>query len=349
MVIRKKAALGLPFHWIFVLVAGTVILGFFFSVVYKQKDITEQKVSYRLITDLEAIISSAAQAKDTVQAIELPNTRIVVECSDECSCEMSIGGVPRDFEDTVLFSPKTLEGNSIIFWTQDWNVPYRAANFLYLSTDKTKFYLVTDNPEQQIVKFVKDRLPDEINYEIISSSAVSSLTNKNFVKVKFVFFDGSPSSVDIDEFSDANPSAVSIQGTDITFYERSSKRKDVFDESFTASFDQEEMLFGAIFADDFNNYACSTKTAFKKLHYVAEVYDERTKELAKKNLTGCNYDNNNLEKIKTSAKNVYKGEIGKKASSSKDWNTKIPGIADDIRDVEEQNKALLRKSCPTIY
>src|SRR3989338_3153089 len=96
---QRKGQVESQFAWIFILIAGAVILFFFFSVVGKQRETAKQRLAVSLSADFEAILSSAAVAKGASQLLPIFSQAIDFSCTDQCACSFGISGVSKSFRD----------------------------------------------------------------------------------------------------------------------------------------------------------------------------------------------------------------------------------------------------------
>ena len=55
----KKGQIQVTFNWIYITIAGAVILLFFFGIVVKQKAASEEKLSIEVVRILESILTGA--------------------------------------------------------------------------------------------------------------------------------------------------------------------------------------------------------------------------------------------------------------------------------------------------
>ena len=97
----RKSQISIQFHWIFILIAGALILTFFVSIIMKQKSVSEQKIATTLITDLDEIISGAAAGDiESIHIVKIPETEIEYICTKEDYSEYSIKktGIHRERE-----------------------------------------------------------------------------------------------------------------------------------------------------------------------------------------------------------------------------------------------------------
>ena len=83
MTVSKKGQLTLSFNWIFVMVAGAVILLFFVGLIVKQKDSSEQKLNFDVVNILESILVGSTVSEQTINTIDtsgISSMELFFEC-----------------------------------------------------------------------------------------------------------------------------------------------------------------------------------------------------------------------------------------------------------------------------
>lgn len=282
---KKRGVIDVYFNWIFILIAGAVILFFFISIINKQMEFSEVKTSGTIITSLESILTGAQVSTNTVNMIDMPAVDIGFECN-----RYFIGPVPRQTKGNVIFSPSLLKGKKLVTWALDWNMPYRVTNFLYLTDPQVRYVIVNDADTEAIAKKLYDELPKEteMNKELLDKNNISKFKDKNNYKVKFIFFKDKKDSVltELKYMPDEDVTAIVLTDIEsqegipdtgtIDFYK---KNVGVWGENDTTYYLKKESLFGAIFSEDAEMYNCVMRKAFKKLNIVSRVYFERSSEL----------------------------------------------------------------------
>jgi hypothetical protein len=344
-----KGQFEVQFNWIFILIAGAVILAFFFSIVLKQRTISEEKLALTLANELDAITTGASIAKGAAQRLALPKAGIDFQCSDDCACTFNIGRVSKDNRDKLIFAPHHIEGDDIVFWTLDWNVPFRATNFLFVTNDRVKYFFVNDDSaeSQQLVAKVKALLPEQANADFVTLEDVDCsdgecVKNENYVRVKFVFLSTDPNFGGLqldDSFSDTELAAAHITPGVITFFKRVSKVSPDFDEA-TSFYAGDATLFAAIFSDDEAMYRCNMQSALGRLSYVSNILETRVNTFREDPLLldHCSYNTGTIENI---------GRIASEQHTILNEGLgELQGLSSTLID---ENEVLLRQSCPTIY
>lgn len=341
----KKAAIEVQFNWVFVMVAGALILVFFFGVVQKQRQLSQAKISNSLLTNIESIATGAGVSKGTAQSVELPNIGINFDCTFECLCTFSIENIQKEYRDKIIFAPKLVKAAQVELWTLDWNTPFRVTNFVYATTSNNKYFIVYDNPGSSLFKMINKTLPDNVNADFVHFSEYQSIENQNYVSAKFVFVDTQqqiPPDLGIDDsFRRAEVSAVYINTAgELEFYDKISQRSLNFQKK-TSSYFGEPAIYAAIFAGDSNAYECNMIAALQRLQSILNLYIARTELMDEKNNEDAfcseGYSTVNLEELKQAAENAVIDL----------QNIKL--LSTSIASLNTQNEGLLRKSCPLLY
>lgn len=280
--INKKAQME-QFNWIFVLVAGTIILVFFITIVQKQKLISETKLAGTLRTDISAILTGSGVTPDTTNILTMPKTSIYFTCDQEDYSDFEIGrtGVNKKTPFDVIFAPNLVKGPTLITWTKEFRLPFKIMNFLYL-TDAQVRYIFVFNSGNNFAQDIFDDFPEEVNREYISSATVS--IDKNNYKVKFVFFDNfdSTAAYNFRNMADEDVTAIKINQENIEFYKKDEDQGSVFISEGTIPYlsdPENAVIYGAIFSDDKTFFECNMKKALKRLAVVARIFADKEAEL----------------------------------------------------------------------
>ena len=164
----KKGVIEVQFNWIFILVAGALILTLFVGLVQKQGTISNQKRDVDIRGKLNTILVSAKQSVGTQFVISIPKTEITFGCNG-----YSVGGT-NPFQLGESFSPSMIKSsdNTLVLQSLDWSVPYRISNFQYILTPDVR-YVIT--PDSAYVNDVRRLLPDNISVTYFSGTNIADL------------------------------------------------------------------------------------------------------------------------------------------------------------------------------
>jgi hypothetical protein len=351
----RKQAIELQFHWIFMLIAGAVILAFFFSVVYKQQELSEQRLSITLAAQMDAIYTGAIESKGTAQRLVTPRPGIAFACSEVCECNYFIGTKATEFSDKLLFAPAFIKGQDAVAWALEWKLPFRIANLLMLTNPTIKYYLVYEagdpNSEQVFKRFSK-ALPSEINQEILRSpDAVYGLTPQGYAHTRLVFL-GTARKPDLRnlhlDFRAEDVSGIWI-GQDlrqVVFFEKTDPEELVFNE-YPSLLAGDATTYAAMFAADHQLYDCVMKRAFEKMRIVALVQAERARALQNAMSISqqfqCSYVLQDLDAVAQAAGQIAAAPVFRGQESA------LATIRGAESELKRQNDNLILQSCPELF
>ena len=347
----KKAQIEVQFNWIFVLIVGAIILTFFVVIVTRQRGAAEQVLSRDILNEIETLISGVAVSEGKTFLIELPDVPVVYNCDETCSGAVTIQGSGLQgvaIKEKSVFSPDTLRGQKVVMWSQEFNVPFRATNFFYMTSPQARYLI----EKTDFGEFIHDELPPKIIIEEgIAQPAftkdlfesVNDIQDLNNYKVKLVFFDTDPElPSSLVNMLDEDVSAIKVDEptNDITFYQ---KNVNSFALIGNTKYIERSSLFGAVFAENLETYECMMENAFKNLDVVSQVYAERSLNLQivydADPTCKAYYDTLYIDEISNVANKGFKG------MTSSDFIA----LQDSLRGLSSQNQFALAFSCAPVY
>ncbi|MCP3682500.1 MAG: hypothetical protein GY861_07395 [bacterium] len=353
---NKKGVIELQVKWIYVLIAGSLILLFFVGLAQQTQSIAEKKEAETLLRNLEKALSNPQLSSDSAQQIHMP-----VEMTYD-SESFRAGKVYRTTDVEPIFAPDVLKGNTIITWTREWNRPFETTNFVYVTTDDVRYVFVYDGPGTQNEVYAReycekmyehvlssDGICDE-NKDLVEYSKLSMLSGDNSYQVKFVFF-GSPDKGPLDanlpswveDMKEGGVHAVWPYSKTLTGFYKYRNNKFVGDGDSYYHLSDSASVYAAIFSGNREIFDKNMEKAFTRLYAVASVYEERTNELK------MNVPSTDCKDYYTSASSyigIIKDKAEKKASGKL-----LNAYALDIgeKQLKIKNQQLIENSCPTIY
>ncbi|MBS3124806.1 hypothetical protein J4211_00950 [Candidatus Woesearchaeota archaeon] len=355
----NKKGFELQFHWIFILLAGGLILGFFLSVAYKHQNLSEQRLELSLSAQTESVFTAAIKGKGAAQMI--PNLGISFGCTSGCSCGFNIG-----FNNPVKTQPDHVLGGSLfaltskspslVVWSREVRLPYRIANVLLITDPQVKYYFVGDKTQSffsQLTRAIpvfqtKEGVVSAISYENISVSQVGGVIADSD-KSRFVFVSGDPSSFSLDaSFKGKEVSAVKIEAQSVGFYELDDLR---FSPS-GASVARADLtsVFAAIFASDQVMYRCGMQQLGRKAGIVAQVYHDRAEALKEfTSLPGEGFNINCPVLYDPLMENLKQQIIAANTLANSLSTSALAGLGQHNVFLESGNRALSEKSCPELF
>jgi len=138
----------IQFNWIFVIVAGAIILAFFINFGMKYMELQNKKLGVQAARGIENELDNLK----TVQLYtELPlglNTKIEFSCNNFKVNDYA----SRGLSDKIIASDRIIEGKSLLLWTQEIYAPFKIGNIFYISSSERKHYLIYDSSSFEFVK-----------------------------------------------------------------------------------------------------------------------------------------------------------------------------------------------------
>ncbi len=351
---NKRGQIDVQFNWIFVLLIGALILSFFVGVAMWYKGTQEQKITGEIVLQLESLMKTAQESPKTAMTTTLPDITLSFTCSPYdcstfgCPSEFSGGGIARSTETQVLFSLGELEGTNLITWSLEWALPYKIANFLYVTTDAVRYIIVYDDAHSNAAYAVNTLLAENsyITKETVKvdSGSAFTITNKNDAYVRIIaFLDAN--SLPTSAIEDALGAQTEKEKKwDIVYVDDNEDSGEITFYDGTAEYVGLPLLVGALFSANKDFYSCNVQKALYQAQFVGAVYSARTAQLhtafdADPELSYCTYyfEQTIQDKIETIPE----------ALDPED--TDIVALRDAVTTLEENNKYAQIKGCPRVY
>ena len=332
----NKKAFEVQFNWIFVLIAGAAILLFFTVIVIKQKGVAETSTKATILKSIEAIITGAGVSTDTTNIISIPSSDIDISCN-----RVSLGIVSKQHENLILFAPSLVKGDKLITQTMSFNVPYRATNFLFITSPQLRYIIIGSS---SLAKEINRTLPSDLKKEFYPQ--IQEIKNSNNYRIRFIILSDMvefPES--LAKMPDFDVTAIKINGDiekgTLEFWQ---KDRTSWQAKGSAPYIGKASLIGAVYTDDLEMYNCNMQNAFSRLNLVTKIYIDKTKKLVQKESVSasqiqCNqFYNNGLAQL---------SGIFSASSSFSHQNVNV--ISDSAKSLAGENKNAQIFSCTLIY
>ena len=308
---NSKGQVELVFNWMYILIAGGVILLFFVGIVMRQKDISEQQLGDQVIHILQSIFTGSGVSENTKNFIDtsgLQHYEFEFSCTDGVS-RFGIVGQGGTVEDTVqpIFSPERLQTPRLILWSLPYKLPYKVTDFLFVTSQNTQYAIFGD--DEFAAEFVKATGGDSSKpVDPAASPAPASSSSNSNKELSF-----NVKSYDDDQYEDidigkqyqirivdigglqispdkevpislkntpdikATAVVISADHSTATFYR---KRANLWKQwsdpipiiSITPDDEKDAAAYAAIFAGSPELYICNMQKAFARIPYVTKIY-----------------------------------------------------------------------------
>jgi hypothetical protein len=361
----------MQFHWIFILIAGALILGFFFSFALKQRAVGQERLQYTLLSQVDDILAKSQLKGGTAQHIPTPRQGIGFSCTQGCDCAFQIENAQRQFN-LPIFSPDLIKGQDTFIWSMEWEQPYRVTNFLFLTNPEHKYYLVYDPQNSNSVKLhseITRNIPPAItqhnevitqfNYQNVTVGELSNLEAEDF-EHKFVFIHTNPTVPE--DFNRIEAQAIKVDETTITFSSKTT-RQNTFQENDVQRHIGLTSIYAAIFAQDGAMYTCGIEHALGKLATTSKVLAQRAALIQRETLcseegSGCLFgapiticQTPNIDVCQSA---IPGSIIDLLCQQNKEANSALGSLNVNALDLlknrlDTENRKLLQQSCPEVF
>ncbi|MFH1849441.1 MAG: hypothetical protein ABH879_04615 [archaeon] len=278
----KKGFISIQFNWIFILIAGAIILSFFVVVIQKQKGSSDTGLDVNLKLRLGTIITTAQQSPNTLFRLRVPRAEISHGCTGFSVGELA----PTRFK--YAFAPDLLKSatGELYIMVMEWNVPYKVANFLYISTPEVRYVFVDDAGGH--ARQVFGSFPGNVTMELVADKdgsgdagdELQAITDNNNYKVRFVFFED-PGGYTLPALRTDDTGITAVQiGMDDGIDSYGTVKFFAYDGTGLVSVGESPWLglpglVGAVFSEDKESYECSVNEAFERLSIITGILKTR--------------------------------------------------------------------------
>lgn len=362
----KNGAVEIQFNWVFIIIAGSVLLMFFVKIAGDYKSSSETKIATEVLDKIGSIASTGQLSSKSSSIIEVKDLQLQSGCEATscneygCSVRFDFQGMglpaPVWMELEPVFASKYIRGGKLIMWSLDWTAPYKVSNFLYLTSADHKFVFVydLDNPGSEAFaknaynKFTENEYVEAV---LVEEDDLGNVRYNGEDMIKFIlFFNPSSNLMPSSEIPASKWDVLFLNGNmesgNVWFSKIQSGTK-VKGESY--QYYGPPMLMGAIFSDSVNDYKCNVRKAMLKYLKMNTIYEKRREMLynhfsamaASNPASICeNFYGVDLES--------YIQGLNSSVNSTYDLEN-AQEIVDNVDLIEEKNQQALQKDCPRIY
>lgn len=345
MLDKKRGMIGQQVNWIYVLIAGSLILIFFTSLVYKQKQAAEQATAEEALRAVEAL---TMQPPRSSQLTHFSGIDLKVSCASGITT-LRIGKASPLRASPPTFAPEQIKSNEIITMTDEWLMPFKAANFVYITANDTRHLIVYDaasDSSEALSREIYSDLPEQSNKELLEKTKKTTDTNTRRTVVVAVATepaaqgwmrqskDKSVTAIKISPEPSPDPYKTWETGT-VTYYAYN-KATNSFTQQSTIRYTERAMMTAAIYSENRKMLECAMEKAYERLHATASVYLIRAKKLQ---------EAVQEEKLPGICADKYSTETIEQIKTTRD----AEALYELKQALEQQNRQALLASCPTIY
>ncbi|MFH1408910.1 MAG: hypothetical protein ABIH34_03310 [Nanoarchaeota archaeon] len=352
----RRGVIQIQFAWVFILIVGAIMLVFFFSFSQRLKSSAEGEHLLEVRQKLSSILSNAKQSTGTFFKIQLPKEELIATCNGITLGDFDAIDVGEAFSPDLI---QSIKGETYL-WIQDWNIPFKVENFIYITTPEVR-YVIVDDKDSQKADVLFDLLPDAITKEKLEittnlNDVMNGIQEKRNYKVRIVYIgtetpDAVPPLLSSPDESDITALKIEPEihpdygvydthGT-VTFYENQERMFVKVEEP--KPYVGQAMVYAAVFAERYDHYKCVMERAFVRLKQVTEVIRDRSDAL------DSYYGNNEGECYDPSFYDVGNNGLNTLLNLGEFTEQGVIDIHSARHTLEGKNHGLKIASCPLIY
>jgi hypothetical protein len=339
----KRGAIEIQFNWIFVLVAGALILALAVGFVIRWKNVSELKDAEQTISAIQTYVISSSTISGKEINISL-NDFII----HNYATEINIKGINQKL--FMFFSPTEIKGSEMFIWSKAWSAPFLISNFAYSTTPQTRYFFVfdpLDNQSLNLMEMVNDSFPDNAYIEYINVIDFSSVDSRKEFPTVIAFFEvpmisdftikGNVKGVEI-SFDDNNFSG------ELKFFDYESR-----DTPQSSGFLGDEMIIGAVVSGDLEIYEEVMKDAFERMNVMCRILISRVEQIKANSLIASNSDSVLRYDLALSALRGIQSDVNDISVTPSLFLSRKTHLIQVIEDLKFQNKIMNIEKGPTIY
>lgn len=285
----QKRGQGEQFTWIFVLIAGAIILAFFTVFTFQYIQLQEKRQNLRAAQTLGENIRLLESTEQALDADAFPLGGIFqfqYACAEGHSFLTINNDYTQDLSDHILFMPKTITTTAFRAWIAAWTSPYYIAHVLYFEHPDTHHYFIVDSIGQSFVSQLN--LPRIFSVTTLQRSSFSPPSDQTLHTRVTFFTQTPPTATERAAIAQTIPRATVIHiqpmKEEVTFYDQ--QGNPVFHQTVPGK----ELLLGALFSDDPDQYTCLLNRSLTAFDRTTRIYTEKAKLLPQLSQNpDCNY------------------------------------------------------------
>lgn len=332
---NTKAQVEVSYNWIYVLVAGAVIFGFFITIIVQERDSTEQRINERLADNFENLIQlQLQQSEGLTERHSRPGTNYQFFC-DETGHSFRVGdeGNLRYLNTEPVFSVNNVGQGNLITQNLAFKAPFHLSPLILVSDTNTRYSFESGDSTILDLRLL---LGDEFNKQ----DGITNLGSfENEVVIKKI------SNTDAFENADVVVGVEKIEsvGRDLALYKVSQDGNEFY-------LLNQELVLAAIVSGDLSTFNCALQKVEEKSKLTVTLEVNRSKSI------GNRLEDDDKETCATIYKSPSQGVTAllnkllidvqtlNKTTSSEGNN-----FLENVSDIRLRNMELTTNSCPRIY
>ena len=283
----KQGQIQVTFNWVYILIAGSLILLFFVGIVVKSKQSSEEKLAIDVVEIMGSIFTGAGVSEKTRNLID---TSGLIDYTFYFGCNEGVGeyGIvdnPARIENSItpVFAPKQIKTTKFITWSLPYRMPFKVIDLLFVTSTNTKYVVLGTNEFSEeflkntqedftVVNTLQDfdagdnyqaRVIDTDGSNVVDGQQVEPEELRNMDRVTAVQFDSPGQDARVSYYKKDKSGAWKLLSKDPV------PIVGIDDEKNAAK-------FAAVFAENQDTYWCNMQKAFKRLSLLTDMYQSKS-------------------------------------------------------------------------
>ncbi len=348
----KKAQVEVSFNWIFVLIAGAVILFFFIRLISSEIDTSDKISQSKAISRMNAVLSALQQNPDVVNKNYNLNYEIQFDCTVE-GHNYGIKSATQNLPYQIIFTPRTIGNSHLIYWVKKLQAPFPVSPVLYLTDEETKYIFLEgiSTPQKERTKYYYDLLPDNMSKSMMSRVELIAkedegyrqyiiiTTDENIIGDAFSFNSNSdmPQKIKYVLYIDEDQK-------ELNFYELSNSLYALSQNPEQRLYFTEETILGAIITGDPSLYDCAMNKLLNQVRIATDINLDRIKSIHE------HYEEDRCASSFAAPTQTFFEDLSDAADDAINNPEESYGdLHDNYENIELLNDKLAQTDCVTIY
>lgn len=346
----ERRGIGMIVVWIFVVIAGSMILLLFFLIATSQVQLGKEKLETQAMQQVASVLATQAAADGTHTTVPIPDSSIRMTCTligDAYLSQIAIGGKSQNL-DHALVAGRDMETGQLTLFTKELWLPYQVGSVLLVSNPQEALVVWDYSENEEAQRTFDDMLPPTVTRHIQADSlSLNAGSHQNTRVVIVQPPDTGDARFVISGLEQANLMVVRPDGTDwlasgrIEFYEKRSSDPAPLQQGTALRYASPEMLLAYVWQGDIDRAKCLESKIAQAAARATDVHIGRMERLAQHAL--ANGDTQCAAMYTTGQLQEYSDAITLTTHAEiPDWSA--------MANVRTRNEQLLRgSSCATIY
>ncbi|MBN1645949.1 hypothetical protein JW868_02830 [Candidatus Woesearchaeota archaeon] len=370
----KRGAISLGFNWIFVIIAGVLVLTTVINIVMKQKDVNDVQNAYKIKTAIGNQVREGLSPTESFKEIHIPESTFSFVCSNSGVSQFRVGDDQQGIQDipfAPVFAPRSLKTDELLMWSKPFATPFPMGSVLYITSPDVRyvFFENYDNTDEwklkgnQVLYQIMNRFPETAKTSLTPfTPEILSIKPQGYDRNVFIFISFNYNGEPIDSYMTNMEAVLPNVGSSWNNRDKRTYVLVLIDRDYNPSsrlegyvifthflsdrsyvkFRGENELIGAIVSEDAEIFDCTVKKTRRRLNTFARIMKIRSENL--KSEGPCSYDYLYTVPIASF------GNIADATADPPTYNPNNPiDIFQEYRRLDIANQDLFRTSCPQLY